>query len=169
LFDPVIDIALISIALSTAIQLLSRKLVDRKQLKIHQEEIKKKQKRMQHLMKEKPHNYEQELDKLQKESMELMSTMMSGSTKQMMVSFAVYIPFLWFFNWNYVNAIVNLPVPVPFWTAFDWGNANTWFAFKLWTESSWVGWYVLVSLIYSLLFNGAFNLYETYIKNKKMI
>jgi len=160
LFGPVVDIAMVGVSLSLLMQLLQRKFVDRKQMKVQQEFIKKKQQKLNELMKKADDKSVKEMEKVQSEMMEAMNSMMQGSMKQMVISMAVILPIFWFLSSNYANVVVDLPFPVPFWAAWDWFNPLSWFVFKLWNQTSWIGWYVLVSLVTSLSVNGILNLLE---------
>ena len=93
---------------------------------------------------------------MEAEMMEAAQASMQGMTKTMMYSLAVSLPVFLFMGWNFGTAVIALPFPVPFWNAFDVMKPETWFAFKLFTETSWLGWYALISLGAGIVLNIVF-------------
>lgn len=158
--SPVVDIAIIAVVLVTTIQALQRKFVDRKKMKEDQKAIKEKQKKVRELMKKTDEKSKKEMEKLNKEVMESMSTMMQGSMRSMIISMAVIIPLWMFIGGTYANAIIALPFPIPFFSAFNWLDPGSWFSFKLYTETNWIGWYILISLSFSILLNIVLKIVE---------
>ena len=153
LFGAMVDIALISVGLTLVLQFVQRKFMNRGQMKLQQEEMKRKQKRMKELMQRNDEKAKGELQQLEKEMMEGMNEMMSGSMKQMLFTMVLIIPLWAFFGWNYAEVAIDLPIPVPFFTAFNLFDPLSWFAWQLWEQTSWIGWYVLVSLSFSIVLN----------------
>src|SRR3989338_6844539 len=89
-----------------------------------------------------------ELEALEKEMMEEMGKMMKGCTRMM-----IFIIFLfWFLGEAYKAAVIQLPFPIP-WFGENW-------SVKLYSETNWIGWYVLCSLVTSLALNAALGLRE---------
>jgi len=153
LFGAMTDIALISIGITLVLQVIQKKFMNRGQMKVQQEEMKRRQKRMKELMQRDDEKAKSELQQLEKEMMEGMNEMMSGSMKQMMVTMVLVVPLWAFFGWNYTGLAIDLPVAVPFFAAFNLFDPLSWFAWKFWEQTSWIGWYVLVSLSFSIVLN----------------
>jgi uncharacterized membrane protein (DUF106 family) len=153
LFGAMIDLALISIGVSAVLQFVQRKFLNRGQMKVQQEEMKRRQKRMKELMQRQDEKAKSELQQLEKEMMEGMNEMMSGSMKQMFFTMVLIIPLWAFFGWNYADVAINLPIAIPFFEAFNLFDPMSWFGWKFWEQTSWIGWYVLISLSFSIVFN----------------
>lgn len=130
------------------------------QMKAHQAEMKKKQARIKELMKNSDEKSKKELAQLEKELMEGMSQMMKGSMKSMMFTWLLIIPLWAFFGWNYADVVIPLAIPVPFWAAWDWVNPASWIQFKLYDTTNWIGWYILVSLLTSIVFGIIIKIYD---------
>ena len=150
--SPQIDIALVAVALSIVSQLMQRRFVNKKEMKRKQNEMKEKQERMKELMKSEDPKAKNEADALQAEMMENMSTMMKGSMKLMVFSMVLFIPTLWFLSSTYEGIAINLPIPIP------WFGGESFI--MLYNTTSWLGWYILCSLTFSLSLNAAINIYE---------
>ncbi len=155
-FSPQVDIALISVAIATTSQFVQRKLMPREETRKRQEKIKKHQDRMKQLADKKDAKSKNELEALEKEMMNEMGVMMQGSTRMMMFSMLFVVPMFWFLGAHFKDVVVQLPFPFP-WFAANW-------AIKFYTETTWVGWYVLCSLVTSLVINAAMNLREQFAK-----
>ena len=154
ILGPFLDIALAAGAITLALQVLQRKVVDKRLLKRNQEAMKEKQKKLQELIK--ANASKKDIEKMETEMMEAAQASMQGMTKTMMYSLAVSLPVFLFMGWNFSTAVIALPFPVPFWNAFDVMKPGTWFAFKLFTETSWLGWYALISLGAGIVLNIVF-------------
>ena len=165
-FSPVIEIALVSIVTSTLTQLIQFKFGNRAQLVEQQKKMKETQKRVSELVGKEDEKSKREKESLESEMLESMNTMMKSSMKSMILSFVVVIPVFAFSSSVYENIVVDLPFPVPwFSTNFNLFNPLGWF--ELYNQTNWIGWYVLVSLIFSLLiFNPLMNFYKK-MKEKK--
>lgn len=151
--NPQIDIALIAIALAVVSQVMQHTLTDRKWMKSSQKEMKEKQERIKELMK-KGDSAKGEIERLEKEMMDAMSKMMSGSMRLMLVSMIVFIPALWFLTGTYGNVVVPLPIPIP------WLGGEGIIPIMLYNETNWLGWYLLCSLASSLGLNAVVNIAE---------
>ena len=152
LFDPQTDITLIAIGLGIVSQALQRKLMNKKAMKANQEKMKEKQKKLNELLKKEDKKSKNEAESIQKEMLEEMNVMMKGSMRMMMASMIIFIPTFWYLGGVYGNEIISLPFPIPWFGAKEF--------IELYNETSWMGWYVLNSLFFSILFNMAMNLYE---------
>jgi uncharacterized membrane protein (DUF106 family) len=160
LFGPAVDIGLLAAGLSIVMRLVQNKFVNRKQMKVRQAEMKKKQKRIKELAQRGDDKSKGEMMELQKEMMADMNEMMQGSMKSMMYTMVLIIPLWWFFGSNYAEVSINLPFAIPFWAAFDWFNPGSWVTFKMFETTNWIGWYVLISLIVSIVFSVALKIYD---------
>src|SRR3989338_4829232 len=95
MFDPRVEIALISVGIALVSQLLQRKLMPREATQKRQEKIKKHQARMKELANKNDAKSKNELEALEKEMMEEMQVMMQGSTRMMMFSMVFILPVFW--------------------------------------------------------------------------
>ena len=143
--DPATDIVIIALVMSIVSQLLRRRFVDEQAMKEYQKNMKERQEKMKELMKKEDQKSKQELENMQKEMMEGMSTMMQGNMKMMMVSMGIFIPLFFIVGLFYSEAVIALPIPIP------WFGTEQ--LIQLYTETSWIGWYVLNSLIFGILIN----------------
>ncbi|MBI2597709.1 MAG: DUF106 domain-containing protein [Candidatus Diapherotrites archaeon] len=160
-FGAMIELALISIALSLFHRVLAMKVGNQKQLKEHQEKMKKTQERIKELVKKDDEKSKREREGLEKEMLESMNIIMSGSTKLMLVSLVVILPVFAIMGSVYGQEVINLPVPVP-WvkTGAELFNPITW-GIQIYNQTNWIGWYVLFSLIFSLaILNPLVKIYE---------
>ncbi len=151
--NPMIDIAGISLLLALASQLIQERFIDRKKMKKMQEGMKERQKKMQELVKKQDQKSKNELEALQSEMMESMQGMLSGSTKVMVASLVLFIPALWAFREFYEGAVIQLPIPLPWFAdGLDILNPFTWFS--VYPETNWFGWYFVSYLAITLVING---------------
>jgi len=162
--NPIIELALVSIAMSFVTQIIQRKFGNRDQMKEHQEKMKTTQKRVKELMTKEDEKSKQERESLEKEMLDSMNTVMKASMKTMVVSMAIVIPVFFLMGAVYEEEIIDLPLPVP-WigTQADLLNPFSWF--ELYEQTNWIGWYILVSLLFSLLILSP--LIKVYEKMKK--
>ena len=158
MFDPQVDLALAAVGVSLASNFVQRKVMPKEETKQRQEKIKKHQERMKELANKSDAKSKNELEALEKELMEEMGKMMKGSTRMMMFSMVFIIPLFWFLGEAYKAAVIQLPFPIP-WFGENW-------SVKLYSETNWIGWYVLCSLVTSLALNAALGLREKVLKKK---
>lgn len=144
LLEPaIVDIAVIGITV-TAINITMQHLFfHRKQLLERQDEMKLKQKKLMELLKKEDEKSKREAKQVQEEMMESTMKMMDPSImlRQMVVSLIVFAPVLWYFHAQYDGIPIQMPFPFPWW---DNG-------FVLLTNTSWLGWYFLIVLVFSLV------------------
>ena len=152
IFNPTIDIALVSVAGVCISQFLQHKMTDRKKMKEQQKKIGETQKKMNELMKKTDQKSQDELKRMQDDMMKTMNEMMGKNMKFMVVSMVIFLPLYYFLGAVYEKEIVNLPFPIP-WL----GGSNF---IMLYTQTSWIGWYIFCSLVMSLLFSAALNFYD---------
>lgn len=156
LVDPTIDIALFSIAVVAFGRIVQEKIGSRKILKEHQEKVKEHQKRIQEITKNKDvsslsEKEKNEVQDLQTQMIKGTQEMMGSTMKQMMYTMPVFLGVFWVLQEFYSGAIVQLAVPVPFFSLvepFPWITG-----IQLYSSTNWFGWYILVSLIVSLGIN----------------
>ena len=149
---PMIDILIIVVIATSFMQVLSRKMIDRKKMKAQQKVAKEKSKRIKDLMKSQNPNDKQQAERLQKEMFEDMGAQMQGSMRLLIFSMAIYIPLYAFIGWAYGEAVIQLPFPVP-WLGGEEG------LIKFFTETNWFGWYILIALITSAILNIGISVY----------
>lgn len=150
--NPMIDIVAISALLAIVSQFIQLKFGRRDEMMAAQKEMKERQKRMQELVKRNDGAAKAELEKLEKEMMEGMSKMMGGSMKVMMISMVIFLPAFALIGAAYSAATINLPVPVP------WLGGTSFI--MLYSQTNWLGWYVLCSLVFSLVLTALIGLYK---------
>lgn len=141
--SPQIDIAVITFVLAIVSQILRRILMNPAEMKEKQAAMKEKQGKMKELMNKNDHKSTKELETLQKEMMESMGAMMSGSMKLMFVSMLIFLPIFWYLGSAYGDAVISLPIPIP-WFGGD-------FLIMLYNETNFYGWYILTSLFFSII------------------
>ena len=153
-FDPMVDIALISLALSVVIQIMQRVLGSKQAMQKHQASMKERQEKMKELMKKNDKQSQKELEKIQGEMLDSMNDMMKGSMKMMVASLIIFAPVLWFLQGTYDTAIIALPIPLPWFVqGFDILNIGSW-GVQFYSQTSWLGWYFVTSLVFSILIVG---------------
>ncbi|HLC92555.1 MAG TPA: EMC3/TMCO1 family protein [archaeon] len=153
LFGAMVDIALITAVLYAISQTVQNKFMNKDDMKRHQEEIKIKQGKMKELMKKEDQKSKNELETLEREMMETMQKMMSGSSKVMLVSMVLFLPALWILGAFYGEAIIKLPIPLPWLSnGFDLFSIGTW-GVAIYNETNWFGWYFVCFLVLSVIVN----------------
>ncbi|MFH1224769.1 MAG: EMC3/TMCO1 family protein [Candidatus Diapherotrites archaeon] len=150
--NPQIDIVAISALLAIVSQFIQLKFGRRDEMLAAQKEMKARQKRMQELVKRNDGSAKAELERLEKEMMEGMSKMMGGSMKVMVISMVIFLPAFMLIGAAYSSATINLPVPVP------WFGGTSFI--MLYNETNWLGWYILCSLVFSLVFSSLMGIYK---------
>lgn len=149
----IVDITIISIVLFGVSQAVQARFINRDEMKRQQEGMKAKQVKMKELMKKGDAKSKNELDAMEKEMMEDMQKMMSGSYKVMLVSMVVFLPALWFLNTFYGNAVIDMPVPLPWLrNGFDLFSIGSW-GIEIYAKTNWFGWYFVCFIVISLLYN----------------
>lgn len=148
LFSPLIDVALVAVALSVVSFVLQRKLVNRDELKKLQDSMKDKQKEMNELLKRQDQQAKQELDRLQKEMMDATTAIMQKSMKQMFATLIIVLPVFWYLGFAYGKTTIALPFELPF----------------IGSGGSWIIWYIIVSFVTSI----ALMVIEKVFKKKKV-
>ena len=96
LFSPPVDISLISIFLVTASQIMQRTVVDKREMKRQQDQMKENQKKMKELMSKQDQKSKNQLEALEKEMLDSMNSVMKGSMRLMLYSLVVFIPAFFF-------------------------------------------------------------------------
>jgi len=161
LYTAQIDIAIVTFVMAIVSQVLQRKFYNKDEMKSKQEMMKKNQERIKELMKKEDEKSKKELESLEKEMMDSMSGMMSGSMKMMMFSLIIFVPVFWFLGQNYEKALISLPVPLPW-----FGGTGEPFI-KLYNETNYIGWYVVCSIVFSMILNGLINVHKKITEVKK--
>ena len=158
LFSPPVDISLISIFLVTASQIMQRTVVDKREMKRQQDQMKENQKKMKELMSKQDQKSKNQLEALEKEMLDSMNSVMKGSMRLMLYSLVVFIPAFFFmggfdfgvisFGGVYSQATIELPVPLP------WFGSES--IIQFYNETNWLGGdfvsYLVLTLIIGQLF-----------------
>lgn len=143
--NPMLEIALVSVVMVGVSQILQRKLMDKKGMKEGQERIKEKQKRIKELLGKEDLKSKEEVERLQKEMMEIMQKTMKGTMKHMLVSFPIFILVYWGLGATYSGMLIDLPTAVPV--------IHRNFSFEITSSISWLWWYIYTSFSLSIAFN----------------
>lgn len=160
--NPMVDIAGVSLALAIISQFVQGKFMNKDEMKRHQEGMKERNKRMKELMGKDDHKSKNELEALEKEMLESMQKMMNGSMKVMMVSAIVFLPALWFLSATYEKAVIELPIPIPwFISGFNLLDPSTWGGIiELYNETNYFGWYFLTYLVITVAINSVMGFFK---------
>ncbi|MEK6973054.1 MAG: EMC3/TMCO1 family protein [archaeon] len=147
--DTAIDIAIIAFAIAIISQVMRMKFINQKKLKDDQKKMKEMQPKMNELMKKTDEKSKKELGEIQKEYLDITKEMMQGNMKYMLFSFPVFIIALYFIKEWYNGIIIPLPFELPFFGP----------------DVGWLGWYILMALISSVVVSIVMKIIE--IVNKK--
>ena len=150
--DAMLEIALVAMCLAVVSQIVRRKFVDPKKMKEQQKVMKEKQIRIKELAGKEDSKSKAEMQRIQTEMLEVTNEMMQGSMRMMMFTFPVYILAFWGLGYLYGDAVINLPINIP-WFGENW-------SIKFYEQTNWVGWYVLISLITGMALGFIFNALE---------
>jgi len=152
--NPALDIAVISAILAIGSRAIQEKLGIRKKQKSSQKRLKEKQARAKELMKKTDDkNALKELEAVQKEMMEISLESMQAMNKYLLFYMPItLVVFIFVLPPLYDKAIINLPVPVP------WFGAN--WSIIFYEQTNWIGWYFLLSIIFGVAINLAFTAFE---------
>ena len=158
--DPQIEVSVIAVLLAIVSQGLQLTLGNKKEMLRHQGEMKKKQAKLKELSKSTHPDAKKQLEVIEKEMMESLNVVMKSSMKLMIASMVIFLPVFIGLSSIYGENIFHLPIPIPWFSVqFDFLNPIGWFS--LYNSTSFVGWYFLNALIFSLLIiNPLVKLYE---------
>lgn len=148
--NPAIDLALISagfVAVSQAIQVL---VMNRKQLRAHQKKSKALMKEQQELMKKGKDAPAHELERLQREQMELMQGQFKHMPKMMLASMIVFLPLFTIVREQFEGQ--SIPVFFPF--------------SVIWQQLDWYWYYVLCSLVVGIFVGQVLNAFDSHHEKK---
>ncbi len=150
--NPQIDIAFAALLLALVSQFIQRKFVDKQKLKESQEKMKQAQKRMKELASRQDNQSKQEMERIEKEFMQTAGETMQASMKQLAVSTPIFLLAFLYLGGAYEKDTIQLPVPLP------WFGNN---GIQLFSETSWVGWYVVSALASTLILNVIIKIFDT--------
>ncbi len=148
--SPAIDLALISaafVAVSQAIQVL---VMNRKHLRAHQKKSKALMKEQQELMKKGKDAPAHELERLQREQMELMQGQFKHMPKMMLASMIVFLPLFTVVQGQFEGQ--SIPVFFPF--------------SLIWQQLDWYWYYVLCSLLVGIFVGQVLNAFDSHHEKK---
>lgn len=151
--SPEVDIFVIVLAVSIVMQIVQRKFLDKKRMKMIQQEMREKSKKLNEMAKQ-GKSETKEAKELQGQVMTLMSESFKGMPKQMLFSMAIYVPVFFVVGALYADAVIATPFPVP-WLSGEEGSI-----IKLFTETNWFGYYVLMGLIVSIVIGIVLKVFE---------
>ncbi|MEK6970812.1 MAG: EMC3/TMCO1 family protein [archaeon] len=139
--NPAMDLVLISALFAVISQTLQTVLTNRKEVRKSQKKMQETNKRYKELMKQGGKADPQEVEKIQKEMMEITTASMKSMPKLMIANMIVFIPLFAFVHQTYDGT------RLPFFPPFSW----------VWAEVDWFWYYVLCSLLISLFVNHVMN------------
>lgn len=148
-----IEIAVFSVFLAAVSRLLQIRFGNRKETNRIQEEMKKKQARLQELLKKSDEKSKKEAESVQAEMMGNMNKVMSSSTKVMLISMVVFVPALGIMAGLYNGTTVYSPIPL---VVFHRASGLIPVSLELSAKSNWISWYFWWSLIGSLVLSVVF-------------
>lgn len=167
-FAPAIVVFIMTVVLAFTSRMLQRKLVDRKKMKENQTKSKENMKLIKQYMKE-GESKKAELDRLQKENLELQMSMMKGSNKVMMVSLPIFLVFLWALGTIYGGVVFESLFALPKFAGYFPVNL---FAAEGWTlTTGYIKAYFFYSLVSSIVMWVLFKAFDTVVarvKERKM-
>ncbi len=164
--NPVLEVAILTVALAIFSFAAQKKFVDQDQVKRDQKRLKEMQSEMKELMKKNDEASLKRLHKIEKEMLEATQGMMKGTMKVMLVTTPLFFGALWVFHTFFENLVVKLPVAIPWFTNFDWGNLASWTQFQWYLETNYLGWYFLLYLMTNIGLNLLYNGYQKISKAK---
>ncbi len=142
--SPAMDLVLISAGFAVISQTLQTVLTNRKEVRNNQKKMQEINKRYKELMTQKGKADPQEVEKVQKEMMEITTGSMKSMPKLMIANMLVFIPLFAFVHQIYDGT------QLPFFPPFSW----------VWPKVDWFWYYVLCSLLISLFVNHVMNWYH---------
>jgi uncharacterized membrane protein (DUF106 family) len=141
LFSPAVDLVLVSALFAVITQTLQSVLTNRKEIRENQKKMQEKNKQYRELMTQGNKANPQELERVQKEIMELTTTSMKSMPKMLVANMIVFLPLF---------AMVS--------QTFNGIQVPLFFPFKLvWETTDWLWYYVLCSFLISMFVNQVFN------------
>jgi uncharacterized membrane protein (DUF106 family) len=154
--NPILEITVVCLGLAIFSQVISRKFRKKSGAAEKQALIKEKQKKMKELIKKNPND--KEIDKIQKETMEIMQGMMSETYKQMFFTLPVFLVVYWGLGFFFGGELLLSPIAYPKLTAPDFGV----FTF----EMGYQRFYFFTYMIFSILIAIVLKFVDNKIKNK---
>lgn len=145
-FNAIIEIALVSIAITIVSRMLQEKLVDKKKQKMHQDRMKENQKKIKELARRSDDGAKKEMEKLQTETLESMNAVMQGNMKYMLFSFPLFIVFFAVLGAVYGSTTIKLPFPLPV--------LHSDFSFEITSTISWLWWYIYSAMVAGIIINA---------------
>ncbi len=145
-FDPRTDILFITAVLVAVSQIIQKKFVNKAKIDENQKKMKKHQEKMKELAKKDDHESKREMERIEKEFMETANETMRESFRQTIISMPVFLGAFWFLQNDYGKAVIDLPVPLP-WFGENW-------SIQFFSQTNWFGWYFVSYLVVTILLNA---------------
>lgn len=149
--NPTADIVIVAGLFSIISQVLQLVVMDRKTMRETQKKMKEKNKEYKELMKKGNMAGKEELERIQKEIMELTSESMKKMPKMMVVNLIVFLPLFLMVSDVYTGYQVNLAFPFSL----------------LGQQVDWIWWYVIASLLISMVVSKVLGTYDSHMEKKK--
>ena len=151
LFNPTVDLVLVSAIFVVISQTLQLVFMDRKQMRETQKEMKEKNKEYKALAAQGANADKKEMERVQKEMMELTGRSFKKMPKMMIASAIVFLPLWGLLNGVYAGTEIKLFFPL---TIF-------------WQSTGWVYWYFLCSLLISMTVTRVLGAYDNHLEKKR--
>lgn len=158
--DAAVEMAILTIVLAVLSFAAQKKFIDQQKQKRDQKRLKEIQGEMKELMRKTDDASMKRLHKVEREMLEITRDMMSGTMKVMLITTPLFLGALWVFHSFYEKAVIALPIPIPWFTNFDFVNPASWIQFSVYHETNWLGWYFLVYLVTNLILTAFWNVYK---------
>lgn len=147
--NPAMQLVLISAAFAVITQVVQLVFGNRKEMRRVQKAMKAKNAEFKELMKKGDQADKNEVERVQKEMLDLSTQTMKSMPKLMIVNMVVFLPLF---------GLVS--------SAYDGTKVNLFFPLNLvWAQGDWFWFYVLCSFLISMVVNHALNMYDE--KNEK--
>ncbi|MBU0662441.1 TMCO1/EMC3 family protein, partial [Candidatus Micrarchaeota archaeon] len=168
-------IVVIVFVLSVVSNILQKKFGKRDEMKAMQNTMKTHQTRMRELAGKDDHKSKREMAQIETEMAEQMGVMMSGMKRTMLISLPLW-PVFFVIKDMYEQYNFPLPVPIPWFGNLTAGAIGIGIPFELpflgmdfgimlFSQTSWLGWYFLCFLIFSMLINKGIDFYSRRFSN----
>jgi uncharacterized membrane protein (DUF106 family) len=149
--NPTVDLVIVAGFFSIIAQTMQLVLMDRKSMRETQKKMKEKNKEYREIVKKGNMADKSEMDRVQKEMMDLTSESMKRMPKMMVANLVVFLPLFWMVSSEYSGSTINLIFP-----------------FSLIAQQvDWFWWYLIASLLISIVVNRTLTMYDNHIEKKK--
>lgn len=151
--SPTVDLVLVAALFAVISQTIQLVLTNRREIRKTQKEMKEKNKELKELMNKKENLDKPAIERVQNDMMELTTRSMKHMPKMMIVNMIVFLPLF---------AMVT--------HAYNGTKVPLFFPFNLvWAQADWFWFYVLCSLLISMVVNHALTMFDDHHDQKKKV